>query len=396
MLRPFLVLGFLSAATGACADPVPLTADDLRGLAGSLVEIDTPLGTKLPIRFGKDGLVSAEAGELAPLLGSKKDRGRWWVDGDKLCSKWFRWFDAKPRCITVAQDGTRLHWRQDDGDTGTATLVEAPAPKEDPAAKRAAIVVADAEPAAKTPAAKSPAPVALRTPDPVAVQPTPVPEAVPEAAPIAVAEAAAPKPPLDDNTMMRFGGAGLLEASARVGSDGPANAQGVEPAALAPAAAQPPGVARVDDALSPLRREARSAAKPAPAPAASATAVLPPPVAKAPRVASADVAKAEAVRAAVPKVRAAHPPAMAPQPLYRVSGVHRSDVLNVRRGPAETHATIASIPSTGRGIAITGRCEKDWCPIRYGRVRGWVNSFYLVAEGSGGASSQSQVYLARP
>lgn len=396
MLRPFLVLGFLSAATGACADPVPLTADDLKGLAGSLVEIDTPLGTKLPIRFGKDGLVSAEAGELAPLLGSAKDRGRWWVDGDKLCSKWFRWFDAKPRCITVAQDGTRLHWRQDDGDTGTATLVEAPAPKEEPAAKRETIIVADAAPAAK-PAIKKAAPktpeaVAQPKPDIAVVHPAPAAEA-PQSPPVVVAQAEpdVAKPPLDETGMMRFGGAELLEASARVGGETPS---GVETAALAPASVAPSDPANVDDALSPLRREARTAAKPVPPAASTAR----PPVAKVPRAAPLPVAKAEAGAAAAPNARMAQPATAESKhaPLYRVYGVHRSDVLNVRRGPAETHPAIASIPSTGRRIAITGRCEKDWCPIRYGRVRGWVNSFYLVAEGGGGASSQSQVYLARP
>ena len=121
MLRPFLVITLLSGATAAFAEPVPLGGDSLKALSGSLVELDTPLGTKLPIQFGSDGLVSAEAGDLAPILGSKKDRGRWWVEGDRLCSKWFRWFDAEVRCITVSRDGSRLYWKKDDGETGTAT-----------------------------------------------------------------------------------------------------------------------------------------------------------------------------------------------------------------------------------------------------------------------------------
>ena len=85
MLRPLIVVSLLSGVTAAFAEPVPIGGDGLKALAGSLVEIDTPLGTKLPILFGADGLVSAEAGDLAPILGSKKDRGRWWVEGYRLC-----------------------------------------------------------------------------------------------------------------------------------------------------------------------------------------------------------------------------------------------------------------------------------------------------------------------
>src|SRR5690606_23253342 len=66
--------------------------------------------------------------------------------------------------------------------------------------------------------------------------------------------------------------------------------------------------------------------------------------------------------------------------LYRVTGVHRYDVLNVRRGPSEQHPQIASIPPTGRDVEITGQCRADWCPIRYGNVTGWVNSFYLAED----------------
>jgi uncharacterized protein YraI len=70
-------------------------------------------------------------------------------------------------------------------------------------------------------------------------------------------------------------------------------------------------------------------------------------------------------------------------------------VLNVRRGPSEYHEQIASIPPTGRSVEITGRCRDDWCPVRYGKVRGWVNSYYLTAEGPRVGSS-SPVYTAKP
>jgi uncharacterized protein YraI len=73
--------------------------------------------------------------------------------------------------------------------------------------------------------------------------------------------------------------------------------------------------------------------------------------------------------------------------LYKVRGVSRGDVLNVRRGPSETHASIAGIPATGRRVEITGQCQADWCPIRYGEIKGWVNSFYLAEDGTRVGSS---------
>ena len=125
MLRQLFVSVCLCAATAAAADPVRLDGGALRdAVAGSLIALDTPLNSKLPIRFSHDGFLSGEAGELASYLGSPTDRGRWWISGDRLCCKWFRWFDAEARCATIRQDGTRIYWSQDDGKDGTATILE--------------------------------------------------------------------------------------------------------------------------------------------------------------------------------------------------------------------------------------------------------------------------------
>ena len=67
--------------------------------------------------------MSGEAKDLAPMLGSATDRGRWWIADNQLCHKWFRWFDAEVHCLVIRQDGTRFFWQRDDGETGTATLV---------------------------------------------------------------------------------------------------------------------------------------------------------------------------------------------------------------------------------------------------------------------------------
>jgi len=33
-------------------------------------------------------------------------------------------------------------------------------------------------------------------------------------------------------------------------------------------------------------------------------------------------------------------------------------------------------------VQVTGECRELWCPIRYGRLTGWVNRYYLAEEGS--------------
>ncbi len=122
--RLIILLSCVLGARAAAAEPARLTGDTIKDtVTGSTVEIDTPLGTTVPIRFGGDGLMSGEAGDLASLLGSPTDRGRWWVSDDKLCAKWFRWFEAQPHCITIHLDGTRIFWKKDDGEAGTATLI---------------------------------------------------------------------------------------------------------------------------------------------------------------------------------------------------------------------------------------------------------------------------------
>jgi hypothetical protein len=158
MLRQFIALGGIIAATGVAADPVALTSQALKeSVTGSMIELDTPLGTKIPIRFSEDGLLSGEAGEMAAVLGAAKDRGRWWVADDRLCYKWFRWFDAESHCLQIHQDGTRINWRQDDGKTGTATIASRSPPAVTPQAETIAVRVQ--KPESETAAKDNPPPI---------------------------------------------------------------------------------------------------------------------------------------------------------------------------------------------------------------------------------------------
>lgn len=386
MLRPFILIGFLTGTTGtgALAQPVSLAGDELKqAVSGAVVAIDTPLGTTVPMRFGKDGLVSAEAGVLAPVLGSAKDRGRWWVDGEQLCTKWFRWFDANVRCLTIRQDGARIYWRKtDDGEQGTGTLVDwkPPAPErkpevlakaEPPPAPRKKLPPREERVAAAPPAAASEPKVAPQ-PEPPRAQPTTVALVDPEPA---------PKAGREDASMMRFGGTGLLEASARIGGQ---EGEGAPEAGSGPQAKT--------DRATPATA-AQAASKAAEAKAAGAAGK---PSRKMAALEAVELPKRAPRKAATPaKARERDAAAPARPIYYRVTGVRRYDVLNVRRGPSEYHEPIAAIPPTGRQVEITGDCRADWCPIRYGRIAGWVNRFYLAEERPGQASS-SRVYVARP
>lgn len=410
LLRPFLIISLVSGATAAFARPVPLTGDDLKkSLSGALIEMDTPLGTTIPVRFGTDGLVSGEAGELAPLLGSARDRGRWWIDGDRICSKWFRWFDAEPQCLSVQQDGTRLFWQEDNGKKGTATLVESPLD----GTRETAVAKAEDTPPARQPSAnavatadakKAPVETQARSPSPPPPQIMAAPLPLPVRAPPRIAavhdtedlakEASVETASVSKEPMMRFGGAALLEASTRMGQTAARADEGeteIAASARSSTARKVPPKAETDVVA------LRSPAQPQPARStpeerrgkASATQdAQPERPSSAKQMASQDMRAERDPWTSGSSIRSPG--------LYRVRGVARRDVLNVRKGPSETHRAVAAIPANGRRVEITGVCQGEWCPIRYGRAVGWVHSFYLSEEQRPLQNSASRVYLAQP
>jgi Bacterial SH3 domain len=302
LLRSLLTLACIAAATAVAAEPVPLSSDAIKKtVSGALLEFDTPVGSKIPVRFATNGLVSGEAGELASYLGAARDRGRWWTAGDRLCVKWFRWFSSEVRCVDVRQDSTQLYWRTQDGKSGTAKITEA------------AIVVAVAKPA-------------------------------PHSGSAATHETNAQAAAVANLGAMRFAGIPLSS----------------EPA----------------PEMDPVKPTPSEAAQEHP----SATVAPAPPRKIPPRVAR----------------RADPPPAQRELPRsktsstvmavsFRVAGVDSSDVLNVRSGPSEDAEAVGDIPAEGRGVIITGQCQYSWCPVRHGRVSGWVNRYFLAEESPGRA-----------
>jgi hypothetical protein len=268
MLKLFIRVGCLCAATAASAQSVGLSGPQIRDLvAGASVEIDTPLGTKLPIHYTPDGRLSGQARELAPYLGAPADTGRWWVSSDQLCHKWNQWFGSEPQCMWLRREGRTIQWLNQDGTSGTA-VIAVPAPVETATVDRKMHV-------------------------------------------------AAPPP---------------LVASAAAD----------EPAALA---ADAPRTAADKLTVLPLSAEAAQPRTPA--------------------------------SNSSPHQQAAQPRRPA-DPLYMVANVERDDVLNVRSGPSTDFDVIAELQPDSRGVAITGACHSEWCPVQHQLTRGWVNRMYLA------------------
>jgi len=333
MLRWFAVAGFLGGIGAAGAEPIRMSAADIKQVMqpGAVLAIDTPLRTVIPVKVDSSSMVSAEAGALGLTLGALKDRGRWWVDNDQLCMKWFRWFDAKPRCITLHREGTRVRWYENSGESGTATITEAP-------------TAVAAEPRALEPR-----------------QPKKVVELVSAERRPAVVETREPSiAPEVINRRTDIADEGITSSPTAM----PERERMPINAGAAEALRAPP--AKIREPEEPRRQAA----------AIQPTIKKPFPAAKSAKVAAAvrkPVAKATAATSTVALTS------------FRVSRVVDGDILNVRSGPSEYHDAVGSIPARGRGVQIIGECRDLWCPIRHGNLKGWVNRYYL-AEDAGQAT----------
>ena len=129
-LMRFITVGCLCcAATAANAQSNMLSGQKVQDLVtGAVVVIDTPVGTKIPIRYAIDGQLFGQARDLAWHLGSQEDTGRWWINADQLCHKWRRWFGGAQQCMRLQKTGRTIHWLNQDGNSGTAAIaVPAPA-----------------------------------------------------------------------------------------------------------------------------------------------------------------------------------------------------------------------------------------------------------------------------
>lgn len=304
MLRRALTAACLCLPSAINGEPRSLAGQELSALlAGAVIEIDAPLGYKLPVAFGMDGSLAGEARDLAFYLGSPTDTGRWWVKGDQVCHKWKQWLKSEVQCLRLKRDGRTLHWTSRDGETGTARIVQT-------AATQIALTSpersATPQPRLSNAASSEKAPQMLRPPEPVAR---------PLAATATLPSATAPE-----------------EAETQVA--GP------------PTAAEEP-LAQVSQVTPPAAYHPRTAAFPAQRYDQT--------------IFSSDRPKPSPAR-------------------FVVTNVRPDDVLNVRSGPSAEHEVIAALLPGSRGVAITGDCRSEWCPVQYERASGWVNSSYLASE----------------
>ena len=105
MLKPVTAVVCLCAATMAEAQSSNLSGPQINELvAGATVEIVTPVGTKLPVHYARDGKLFGEGRSLASYLGAVSDNGRWWVISDQLCHKWNRWLNSEPQCMRLSKE----------------------------------------------------------------------------------------------------------------------------------------------------------------------------------------------------------------------------------------------------------------------------------------------------
>jgi hypothetical protein len=196
MPRRLLALSMFCGACAASAEPVALTGQSIRDtVAGATIELDTPVGTRMPIRYQGDGQLSAEAGKLSWYLGSATDQGEWWIADDRLCQRMTKWFDRETQCLRLRKEGRQLLWRRDDGRTGTATIISRSAELAQRSGAQSALGVDPSAAQASAPIEDKPdkAPMAATTARPLA-RATPdraKPAVVPDRAPVAVV---APKP----------------------------------------------------------------------------------------------------------------------------------------------------------------------------------------------------------
>jgi hypothetical protein len=238
MLKPVIAGTCLcAAATMAWAQSPGLSGQQISDLvAGATVEIATPAGTKLPVRYAQEGRMSGEARDLAWYLGSAFDTGRWWVAADQLCHKWSRWFNSEPQCMRLSKEGRVIRWRTPDGNSGTAVIAVPP------------VAQASALPSLPRLAPKRNMPAAAAEPPPALAAP-PAPAGEAQAPAETAGGAGRPSQPAADETV------------ATMVRPAPLPAQAVAPAESRPTAA-PPAAAPAENRPPQDQAEPKRAAQP--------------------------------------------------------------------------------------------------------------------------------------
>ncbi len=392
----FLILASLFggwAAVPASASAELLTEEMLkRYIPGAQINLDTPLGSVVPVKYDEDGSLKGKAGAVAFFLGSQTDNGKWWISGSRLCQQWKTWFNGQKSCVKVYRhDENRIAWIDQDGDKGTGTIVAlretepAPPPssqqpvrpqttqQQRPVPSTATNTAPQAiNSVSKSNDSVSPKKVAAGNPRPrLSPKKAPAPSRV-AAAPVAKP---APPPPMPaKNPGQRL----LLAATAgRYPEPGKAGAAKL-PVASAFRVINVPQ----DDVLN---------VRSGPDPTTNIVGVIPPRGSGIMKLGgcAGDWCPIRYEREQgwvhryfiAPENEVRSRARSNPNPItYRVVRVAANDVLNLRRRPDPDARIIGRIPSSGRRIHLTGYCVGEWCPVTHGRARGWAHRHYLALE----------------
>ncbi|HRD76320.1 MAG TPA: hypothetical protein PK264_10315 [Hyphomicrobiaceae bacterium] len=112
------------AISGAAvhAEPSILTGDAIKAtISGRTVNMHTPVGT-IPVVYRANGTMIGIAKDMSLYTGQERDKGTWWISGDKLCQRWQAWLDGRQHCVSIKMTGQTFHWVSSDGRKGSATI----------------------------------------------------------------------------------------------------------------------------------------------------------------------------------------------------------------------------------------------------------------------------------
>ena len=124
MARLGAACGFLAAGSGANASDGMKAADIRADIVGHRIFLATPFGGEFPLNYRPIGIVDGD-GEALGLgrFAQPADNGRWWVQGDRLCQKFAKWYDGERMCFRLDRTGPKsLNWLQDNGRSGQARI----------------------------------------------------------------------------------------------------------------------------------------------------------------------------------------------------------------------------------------------------------------------------------
>lgn len=116
---------FAASAGAASAGSATLSGDDLRSAIADKTVVLKISGFELPIQYSSRGTMTGRMSTFAAAFSGNEgvsDRGKWWVDGNRLCQKWSSWMDGETYCYALSQNGRQVRWVRNDGRSGTALI----------------------------------------------------------------------------------------------------------------------------------------------------------------------------------------------------------------------------------------------------------------------------------